>query len=45
VPRFANRAAKHRQTAGALGRDTETVMAEIGVDAAQLQALRDAGII
>ncbi|MCC5987923.1 MAG: CoA transferase [Pararhodobacter sp.] len=45
VPRFSTRPAGHRRTAGSLGRDTEAVLAEIGVSAGQFQALRDAGII
>lgn len=45
VPRFTIRPATHRRTAGALGRDSDAVFHEIGLDAAQVQALRDAGVI
>lgn len=45
VPRFLNRPAAHRCTAGALGQDTEAVMARIGVSAEQVAALRQAGIL
>lgn len=40
VPRFANRPAVHRQSGGAMGRDTDKVLGDIGLSLAEIAELR-----
>ena len=45
VPRFTNRRARHRRAAGALGRDTDAVLEELGMAKADIARLRDSKVI
>ena len=45
VPKLSRTPGSHRRNAPALGQDTDAVLGEIGLTAAQIQALKDKGII
>ncbi len=45
VPKLSRTPGSHRRNAPALGQDTEAVLREVGVSDAQLQALRERGVI
>lgn len=45
VPKLSASPCGHRHNAPGLGQDTDRVLREIGLDAAQIQALRDKGIV
>ena len=45
VPKLSRTPGSHRRNAPALGQDTDAVLAEIGLTPAQIQALKDKGII
>ncbi len=45
VPRLSRTPGGHRRNAPALGQDTDAVLAEIGLTAGQIQALKDRGIV
>ncbi|MCY7309077.1 MAG: CoA transferase [Rhodoferax sp.] len=45
VPKLSRTPGGHRRNAPSLGQDTEAVLREIGVSAAQLQALREQGVV
>ncbi len=45
VPRLSRTPGGHRRNAPALGQDTEAVLREVGITDAQLQALRERGVI
>ena len=45
VPKLSRTPGSHRRNAPALGQDTDAVLGEIGLTPAQIQALKDKGII
>ena len=45
VPKLSRTPGGHRHNAPALGQDTDAVLMEMGLQAAQIQALRDKGIV
>ncbi len=45
VPKLSRTPGGHRRNAPTLGQDTEAVLREVGVSAAQLQALRERGVV
>jgi formyl-CoA transferase len=45
VPKLSRTPGSHRRNAPALGQDTEAVLREVGITDAQLQALRERGVI
>jgi len=45
VPKLSLTPGAHRRHAPTLGQDTEAVLREVGITDAQLQALRDRGVI
>jgi len=45
VPKLSVTPGGHRHNAPALGQDTDAVLRELGLSAAQIQALRDKGIV
>ncbi len=45
VPKLSRTPGSHRRNAPALGQDTDAVLREVGVSDAQLQALRERGVI
>jgi formyl-CoA transferase len=45
VPKLSRTPGGHRRNAPTLGQDTEAVLREVGITDAQLQALRERGVI
>jgi formyl-CoA transferase len=45
VPKLSRTPGGHRRNAPALGQDTEDVLREVGVTPAQIEALRERGVI
>jgi formyl-CoA transferase len=44
-PKLSTTPGTHRRNAPALGQDSDTVLAELGLSAEQIQRLRDQGIV
>jgi len=45
IPKLSRTPGSHRRNAPAIGQDTDAVLSEIGLTAAQIQALKDKGIV
>jgi formyl-CoA transferase len=45
VPKLSLTPGSHRRNAPALGQDTDAVLQELGLSAAQIQGLKDKGIV
>ena len=45
IPKLSRTPGSHRRNAPAIGQDTDAVLSEIGLNAAQIQALKDKGIV
>jgi formyl-CoA transferase len=45
IPKLSRTPGSHRRNAPTIGQDTDAVLREIGLSAAQIQALRDKGVV
>jgi formyl-CoA transferase len=45
IPKLSRTPGSHRRNAPTIGQDTDAVLNEIGLTAAQIQALKDKGIV